>query len=114
MAEPVSIRGDGYGNPYIDALVSPHKWSGTVTYRWVDSDDYTWSDWPSAKGAFVSALNNYAEVCNIKFASDDSDNANMSWFIADNSYPWPDETATAAHQYPEASHINGHFNIDAP
>ena len=88
----------GYGNDFVNALVSGKTWSGTVTFYWDGPADYqrpttaaspkgsdtveTWTD--GEKFAFSIAIGKYSDACGVKFAfAQTAAEANLVWWKAD-------------------------------
>ncbi|HSV36334.1 MAG TPA: M10 family metallopeptidase, partial [Ramlibacter sp.] len=119
-----SVPGTGYGSAYIDSLVWGCGWEGgPVSYYFgsgsVAADDssldggaFTGASWLDAeKEAFETALDQFAEVCNLVFeeAATQAD-ANIVWWLAPNSEIG--SGILGMHEVPDESYsqIYGYFN----
>lgn len=116
-----SVPGSGYGNIYIDSLVWGCGWTGgPVTYAFgsgsVPASDssigaFTGAAWtPGEQAAFVTALAQYAAVCNLTFQAATPDTANIVWWLAPQSAMGAG--ALGLHEVPDGqySQIYGYFN----
>jgi Ca2+-binding RTX toxin-like protein len=108
MAVVESVAGTGYDNPYLDSLIGGARWSGTITYTFVDSNGQSWSQ--SEKAAFGLALQLFSEITLLTFAEvNDPQAADWDWYEVPAS-TWPNDPNTYAdHNFPGANAI-GRFN----
>lgn len=120
-----SIKGKGYGNVYLDALIKGgagwNENSGPITWYLADADDVaeglnprasqyrSWTD--AERAAFQLALENYSSVSKLKFVeADDAASADIVEWKVPQSYiqSHTGQAATAYHEFPDG--IEAHAN----
>ena len=121
-----TIKGSGYGNPYLDSLIWGCGWSSTPIQYYFGSGfvpaadsligAFTGASWSAPqKAAFVTALSEYSAVCDLTFTQATSaSNADIVWWLAPQSAIG--KTTLGMHEVPDGSspQINGYFNCQNP
>jgi serralysin len=112
--------GSGYGNPYLDSLIWGGKWGGgTIGYSFGSLSSvsngvgYSWLS--DEKTAFQQAVQIYANVCNVHFAEVAPAQADVIWWLADQT-SFLGTSALALHEPPDGSvtePIYAWFNISS-
>src|SRR5262249_33546141 len=112
-----AVPGSGYGNPYVDSLISGCGWSGgPITYYFASHRDYysAYNWFTYEKQAFTNATNLFENVANIDFQQVSTyDQADMVEWLFDSSFLGNE---LGAHELPDPSVTEfppyGFFNVD--
>jgi Ca2+-binding RTX toxin-like protein len=121
MATQIKIAESGYGNPYLDSLISGYAWGGTpirVAFAVGDirpgGKDGTGTYWTAAEEqAFKRVMGEYEAVANIDYQiTGDYDRADILWYSVGAGLI--DDGAAAGHHYPsgKTSQVFGYFRYD--
>jgi Ca2+-binding RTX toxin-like protein len=128
MAIQGTVPGSGYGNPYVDSLITGYAWGqpnlvsggeirvafGVGSIPGHDGEGYPWLDFEQA--AFHRVLDSFEAVCNVTFVSASSfADADIVWYSVDGSV-YEKDSVLADHGLPdgEQSQVIGRFRYDTP
>lgn len=125
MASQINIPESGYGNPYVDSLISGYAWSGPIRVAFAEGPirpgggDGVGVSWDNLeRQTFINVMNAYEAVCNIDFQIyGDYSRADILWYQVPNDViNKPGDTASADHGYPDSSQsqVFGRFRYDDP